>query len=187
MEKQELTDEQLMEAIAGGERSALAELVRRHQDKALVLAFRTLGRWNLAEDVAQNAFLRIYQAAPRYQPEAKFSTWFYRIVVNLCLDEKRREKKARTGSDTIFDQITSTAESNPEIVQRAQETKQAVWKALARLNERERMAVVLHRFEGFSHQQIAELTQWSPSAVESLIVRGYQKLRKLLSEYRENP
>lgn len=187
MEKQALTDEQLMEAIAGKDRYALAELVRRHQDKALGLAFRTLGRWDLAEDVAQNAFLRVYQAAPRYQPEAKFSSWFYRIVVNLCLDEKRREKKARTGSDTIFDQITSTAESNPEIVQRAQETKKAVWKALGRLNERERMAVVLHRFEGFSHQQIAELTQWSPSAVESLIVRGYQKLRKLLSEYRENP
>jgi RNA polymerase sigma-70 factor, ECF subfamily len=187
MENQELTDEQLMEAIAGKDRYALAELVRRHQDKAIALAYRTLGRWELAEDVSQDAFLRVYHAAPRYKPEAKFSTWFYRIVVNLCLDEKRREKKTRAGTDTIFDQVMSSSASNPEIIERNQETKQAVWKALGRLNERERMAVVLHRFEGFSHLQIAELTQWSPSAVESLIVRGYQKLRKLLSEYRENP
>ena len=93
MEKQALTDEQLMEAIAGKDRYALAELVRRHQDKALGLAFRTLGRWDLAEDVAQNAFLRVYQAAPRYQPEAKFSSWFYRIVVNLCLDENGGKRK----------------------------------------------------------------------------------------------
>ena len=183
MAKKPLTDEQLMKAIAGDDRSALAELVRRHQDKAVALAYRTLGRWDLAEDVSQDAFLRVYQAAPRYKPEAKFSTWFYRIVVNLCLDEIRREKKTRAGTDTLFNQITSSSDNSPEAVQQVQETKQAVWKALGRLKERERLAVVLHRFEGFSHQQVAELTGWSPSAVESLIVRAYQKLRKELAGF----
>lgn len=186
MTTQALTDEQLMAAIAGDDRSALAELVRRYQDKAIALAFRTLGRWDVAEDVSQDAFLRIYQAAPRYKPEAKFSTWFYRIVVNLCLDEKRREKRAFTDSAAVLSQFSAHSDTNPEEIQQKQEQKQAVWQALGRLHERERMAVVLHRFEGFSHQQVGELTGWSASAVESLLVRGYQKLRKELADFKEN-
>ncbi len=186
MDTQALTDEQLMKAIAGDDRSALAELVRRYQDKAIALAFRTLGRRDVAEDVSQEAFLRIYRAAPRYKPEAKFSTWFYRIVVNLCLDETRREKRTFTDSDGVLSHFSATSDTNPEEIHQKQEKKQAVWQALGRLSERERMAVVLHRFEGFSHQQTAELTGWSPSAVESLLVRAYQKLRQELAHFKEN-
>ena len=83
-----LTDEQLMLGIAKGGMDELGELVQRHQDKALSLAYRTLGHWELAEDISQEAFLRVYYSAERYRPEAKFTTWFYRIIINLCLDAR---------------------------------------------------------------------------------------------------
>ena len=84
------SDEKLMGSIASGDMSALGELARRYQGQVLALAYRILGRWDLAEDVGQETFLRVYKAANRYKARAKFTTWVYRIVVNLCIDEQRK-------------------------------------------------------------------------------------------------
>ena len=86
MNLKSVTDEHLMAAIAQGGKAEFGELVTRHQEKAFALALRTLGQWDLAEDISQEAFLRVYHSAKRYRPKAKFTTWLYRIVVNLCLD-----------------------------------------------------------------------------------------------------
>jgi len=183
MDFESVTDEQLMLGIANGGMDELGELVHRHQDKALSLAYRTLEHWELAEDISQEAFLRVYHSANRYRPEAKFTTWFYRIVINLCLDEKRRAKRSAVGLSDFSSQFESHRENNPLATQMINEKKHIVWKALEKLNKRERMAVVLHKFHGMSHVDVANVTGWSQSAVESLLVRSYQKLRKELKEF----
>ena len=186
MESDRLTDAQLMEALAGGDISGLGHLVQRHQDKALALAYRTLGNWDQAEDIVQEAFLRVHKAARRYRPEAKFTTWFYRIVVNLCLDEKRRSRRTGLNIADLPEQQSTDRGDDPSAVLEQNERARKVQQALARLNKRQRMTVVLHRFQGMSHQQIAEVTGWSKSAVESLLVRAYQNLRRDLADLQED-
>ncbi|GAG33829.1 unnamed protein product, partial [marine sediment metagenome] len=87
-------DVELMEAIAQGDLHELGQLYLRHKDKVVALAFRILGHWDRAEDISQEAFLRVYKAAGRYKPDAEFTTWLYKIVVNLCIDERRRIRKS---------------------------------------------------------------------------------------------
>jgi len=173
------TDEELVLEIGRGRMPCLAELVKRHQQRALHVAYRTLNDWQLAEDVVQEGFLRVHRAAHRYTPEAKFSTWFYRIIVNLCMDQLRRhQRQSNLAVDTQVQ--TSCSDENPVHRQEVQELRQAVKRAVDRLNERERMAVVLHRFEGLPHGHIADIMETSAAAVESLLVRAYRKLRREL-------
>jgi len=176
------SDEQLVQAIGRGQTLALAELIQRHQRRALHLAYRSVGDWHLAEDVVQEAFLRVNRAAPRYKPEAQFSTWFHRIVVNLCMDELRRvRRQAKASVESLIPDDAST--DRPDHAQEVAELQQAVHRALSHLNERERIAVILHRFEGQSHEQIADVMEASVAAVESLLVRAYRKLRQQLATF----
>ncbi len=154
---------------------ALAELVCRHQSKVLGLAYRMLGRWDLAEDVAQEAFLRVHRAAGRYKPRARFTTWLYQIVVNLCLDARRRMRQAP--APLPAESLISRGSSGLDVLE-VQERAEIVRKAVADLPERQRVVLVLHRYEDLSHKEIAEVTGWSESAVESLLVRAYANLRK---------
>jgi RNA polymerase sigma-70 factor (ECF subfamily) len=141
-----------------------------------------VGDWHLSEDVVQEAFLRVNRAAPKYAPDAKFSTWFYRIVVNLCMDELRKvQRRSRATAQAVEEE--RPLRDNPLHAQEVAELQQAVQRALDQLNERERLAVLLHRFEGQSHDQIAEIMEASLPAVESLLVRAYRKLRKHLAHF----
>lgn len=173
------TDEELMFKLGRRDMSALGELARRHQQRILQLAFRTLGKWDAAEDVAQETFLRVYGAAKDYKPQAMFTTWLYRIVVNLCLDEKR--KRARNG--TSLDDMTVEVRAEPDCnLTERKELSQLVQAAIAELPERQRITLVLHRYDGLSHAQIAQVTGWTASAVESLLVRAYGNLREKLGK-----
>ncbi len=107
------SDSELMARLSGGDVSAIGELAHRHQHRVLELAFRTLGHWDLAEDVAQEAFLRVYRAAKTYQPQAEFTTWLYRIVVNLCLDEQRRRAKSATPLEAVAPEALPVSQANP--------------------------------------------------------------------------
>lgn len=170
-------DVSLMADLAAGRIGALDELVRRHQEKVLALAFRTLGDPEAAQDVAQEAFIKVLRSARRYQPTAKFTTWLYRIAVNCCLDLMRR----RRPSVNIDDVAAPVAqESAPGDAIQA-ETALAVRRAVEALPERQRLVIVLHRFGGLSHREVAQATGWSNSAVESLLTRAYVTLRQRLS------
>ena len=181
----ELTDEELVVQLGRGRMPMLAVLVRRHQQRALRLAYRSLGDWHLAEDVVQESFLRVNRAARKYRPDAKFGTWFYRIVVNLCMDELRKHHRRTEASANVAAEATGATDS-PNHQEESTELRRAVHQALDKLNERERLAVVLHRFEGQSHRQIAEIMETSASAIESLLVRAYRKLRQELAPYADN-
>lgn len=174
-------DAACMLRLAKGDMQALAPLMQRHQRKVMALAWRMLRRDDLAEDVAQDVFLRVAKSAGRYRPEAKFTTWLYRITSNRCLDELRRKRR---GTISLDDAPPPTAERNQDDLERRERTAR-VRRAIDALPDRQKLAVVLHRYETLSHRDIAEVTGWSPKAVESLLVRAYDKLRDALADLRE--
>ncbi len=171
------SDEQLVERLAAGDRAALTELVRRHQATALRVAYHTLGHRAQAEDIAQEAFLRIWRGAGDYRAQASFRSWFYRIIVNLCLDTKRRRS---AGSIEGLD-ITDHRQTQPQSVLMNSERRESVRRVVAGLADRQRLALVLHKYGDMSIQQVQEATGWTDSAVESLLVRAYATLRRELA------
>ena len=178
-----INETEIMKRLASGEMEALSEIVKKYQDKVLSLAYRFLNDWSKAEDIAQETFIRIYKAAGTYKPQARFNTWLYRIVVNLCMDEQRKQSKAPISIEEIANNKASGSESNS--LER-KETIELVKKAIDELPERQKLAVILHRYESLSYDQICEVTQWSKSAVESLLVRAYANLRERLKKIENN-
>ena len=170
------SDEALMARVARGDEPAYRLLTRRHLPAMLGLARRILGNAADAEDVAQEAMLRVWTHAPRWQPLAAFRTWLTRVVVNLCLDRKRR--RPWVGLDAageIADPapgVTETAEQN--------ERERLLAAAIAELPARQRTAIVLTYSEGMSNAQVADMLDTSVSAVETLLVRAKQNLRARL-------
>jgi RNA polymerase sigma-70 factor (ECF subfamily) len=180
LSEQSVSDEALMSALAAGDMAALGCLVRRHQDRVVRLARRITGDAELADDIAQESFLRVHRAAKRYRPSARFTTWLHRIVVNLCWDLRRRWRPAATEpGDRPDDRRREPSEG---LVR--SELRTAVRRAVDALPPRQRVAVVLHRFEGCSMRDTAAITGWSESAVESCLVRAYRQLRARLAEFR---
>ncbi len=168
-----------MAGVCRGDKAALEGLLQRHQARVRSMAYRLLGDWHLAEDVAQETFVRLYRAACTYKPQAKFTTWLYRIVYNLAVDQQRRRANAPVSLDAAQEEPEDPSGSRPvELEQR--ELAEQVQRAIARLPERQRRVLLLHRYEDLSHGDIAQVTGWSPSAVESLLVRAYTRLREEL-------
>ncbi len=170
------SDEALMARIAKGDEPAFRTLSRRHLPAVVAIARRILGNAADAEDVAQEAMLRVWTYAPRWQPLALFRTWLTRVVVNLCLDRKRR---ARWVDLEAAGDIVDPAPGTTERAER-EEREKMVASAIAKLPERQRAAIVLTYSEGMSNAQVAEALGTSVSAVETLLVRGKQNLRRAL-------
>jgi RNA polymerase sigma-70 factor (ECF subfamily) len=172
------SDEVLMARVARGDEPAYRTLSRRHLPAMVGLARRILGNAADAEDVAQEAMLRVWTHAPRWQPLAAFRTWLTRVVVNLCLDRKRRAQwVALEAAGEIVDPA-------PGAVEKAEQDERArlLSAAIAGLPARQRTAIMLTYSEGMTNAQVAEVLDTSVSAVETLLVRGKQNLRARLSE-----
>lgn len=176
------SDVDLMTRLGAGEIAALGLLAERHQGHVVSLAYRLLGDWHRAEDVAQETFLRVHQAARHYRPQARFTTWLYRIVYNLSIDEQR--KAASRPASRAVPQAGVEGASASDAAERT-ELARLVRQAVSDLPERQRRAVILHRYEGLSHDEITTVTGWSRSAVESLLVRAYENLRKSLASHQD--
>jgi RNA polymerase sigma-70 factor, ECF subfamily len=172
----ELSDAEFMRQLASGRMSGLDALVRRHQHRVQALAYRLCSDRQAAEDLAQEAFLRVFRAARRYEPKAAFSTWLHTIVVHLYFDWLKRRRP------TVQLMAESRTSDGCEVGGRllGQERDEAVRQEIAALPERQRVALVLHCYEDLSHAEIAGVTGWSQSAVESLLVRAYKNLRDKL-------
>lgn len=176
-------DAELMARLARGDTTALGELAERHRGRILSLSYRLLGDWHQAEDVTQDALLRLRQAAGSYAPRAKFTTWLYRIVYNLSVDQGRKTARDRVLPDAArMEGAGAAASDSAERSERARLVREAV----SELSERQRRVVILHRYEGLSHAEISEVTGWSQSAVESLLVRAYGHLRKKLRKLEDS-
>ena len=170
------TDEALMARIARGDERAFRTLAGRHLPAMLGLARRILGNPTDAEDVAQEAMLRVWTHASRWQPVAQLRTWLTRVVVNLCLDRKRRAPwVALDAAGEIVDPALDAGEQTER-----DERDRLVAGAIAELPARQRAAIVLTYGDGMSNAQVAEILGTSVSAVETLLVRGKQNLRRAL-------
>ncbi len=172
------TDEALVAQVAGGDRRAYGLLVDRHLGRTVTIARRILNNQADAEDVAQEAFLRLWRHADRFDPgAARFGTWFYRITTNLCLDRTRRTPMAALEvagdpADPAMDQERSLSD---------QRTRQAVAAAVADLPDRLRAAVTLTYDGGLSNAEAARALDVSVKALESLLVRARRALREKLA------
>lgn len=172
------SDEALMAEVARGDERAYHRLTRRHLPAMLGLARRILGSTADAEDVVQEAMLRVWIHAPRWQPLAAFRTWLTRVVVNLCLDRKRRAGwVALEAAGEIVDPAPGAGEQAE-----VDERERLLAMAVAELPDRQRAAIVLTYSEGMSNAQVAEVLGTTVSAVETLLVRGKQNLRRALRD-----
>ncbi|HET7910917.1 MAG TPA: RNA polymerase sigma factor [Pseudolabrys sp.] len=170
------SDEALMARVARGDERAFQLLARRHVPAMLGIARRILGNAAEAEDVAQEALMRVWTHAPRWQPLALFRTWLTRVVVNLCLDRKRRAPwvELEAAGDIVDPSPGATEKVETE------ERERMVAAAIDRLPARQRSAIMLTYGEGMSNAEVAEILETSVSAVETLLVRGKQNLRRAL-------
>ena len=172
------TDETLMGRIAGGDRGAFHLLARRHLPRFLRVATRILGNASEAEDVAQETFLRVWSHADRWDGgKAKVTTWMHRIVVNLCIDRRR---KAR---NVPLDEAGDPADPTPGAADDVWRTQMAglVNRAIGELPERQRSALVLCYYEEMSNVEAAQALSVSVSALESLLVRARRTVRDRLT------
>jgi len=183
-------DAELMLRVQQGDESAFAALVEKYQRPMMNFMYRMVLNAAEAEDLTQEAFLRAYRAAPRYRPEARLSTWLFRIAINLALKKLRagRLKRALSlnqvfGAGHRSSEPAAAAEFQPDVQLEQREMLQALETALHELPERQRIAVTLQRFEGFSYHEIAETMGCSVGSVESLLGRAKSKLRDSLAPY----
>ena len=172
------SDEALMARIAGGDQRAFRTLAGRHVPAMLGVARRVLGNGADAEDVVQEAMLRVWTHAPRWQPLALFRTWLTRIVVNLCLDRKRRAPWVELEA---AGELADPAPGAAEMAER-DERDRLVAAAIDTLPARQRTAIALTYGDGMSNAEVAAVLDTSVSAVETLLVRGKQNLRQALGD-----
>ncbi|WP_126974559.1 RNA polymerase sigma factor [Frigidibacter oleivorans] len=179
----EVSDDALLLAYAAGDRAAARELTLRCAPVALRVAQRMLRDPAEAEDVAQEAMLRLWRIAPEWRPgEAKISTWLYRVTSNLCTDRLRR-----AGRGMPLEAIDEPADDRPAAVAGMIEADraEALRQALADLPDRQRQAVVLRHLEGLANPEIAAIMDVGVEAVESLTARGKRALVRALAGRRE--
>jgi RNA polymerase sigma-70 factor (ECF subfamily) len=170
-------DETLMGLVAGGDHGAFRQLVDRHVDRAVALAQRIVGSRAEAEEVVQEAFLRVWTTAPRWNPEgAMFRTWFSRVLTNLCIDRRRRPRHA------ALDETHDPPDERPNAAESlaADEEAGRVRAAMARLPDRQRAALALCYFDEMGNQEAATALGVTVGALESLLVRGRKALKDAL-------
>ena len=176
------SDEMLMAAIAAGDQLAFARLVERHLARTVGLATRLMGSRADGEEIAQEAFTRVWSHAARWRPlgaggNARFTTWLYRIVVNLAIDRKRRPVHA--AMDDVDEPVDEADDGFVRIHRR--QISDAVTVAMMQLPERQRAALALCFFEGMSNIEAGVIMSLSVGAVESLLVRARRSLRQGLA------
>jgi len=166
-------DHALMLRIAGADMLAYRELVDRHLDRSVRVAERMLGNRQDAEDIVQEVCLKVWKEAPRWRPQAKFSTWLYRVLVNACIDWRR---KVVPFVDTDMDGIEDGRCGDDERLIE-QEDSRRVRDALQTLPARQRAAVVLSYYEELTNQQAADVLGLTLGAFQQLLFRAKQKLK----------
>jgi RNA polymerase sigma-70 factor, ECF subfamily len=181
------TDEELVARSIGGDAESFNELILRWERPIYALAYRTIGREEDARDVCQETFLRAFRALPGFRGQAKFSSWLYRIALNLCRDWIRRERRARVvqAPDNVdlveLAASVEPSESIEELVTR-KDLARAVERAMATLPEEQRTAIVLKEYHGLTFQEIADLVGCPLSTVKTRLYQGLTVLRRELAK-----
>lgn len=185
------SDFELMARIASGDDGAFAALFERHYQRVLNIVYRFLGSESEAEDIAQDAFMRIYKAAARYEPTAQFTTWLYQIVANLCLNVRRKRGRSKlklVGGEERDDPLNLAPDERAlEGADAAliSEDARLVREALQEIPENQRLALILMHFEQQSQAEIADALGITPNAAKQLCHRARASLRERLEKRME--
>jgi RNA polymerase sigma-70 factor (ECF subfamily) len=186
-------DVQLMLKAASGDSAAFEQLVVRYQDRLVGFFFHLVHDRTVAEDLAQEAFLRVYRSKDRYEPTARFSTWLFRIAHNLASNQKRGAARRReiplafrSDAHNLQPEEQILAEKSALMPTRqldSRELRDVVRNAIEDLSERQRTAVLLHKFEEMSYEEIGEVMGLGTVAVKSLLSRARSKLKEALERF----
>ena len=181
------TDEELVARAQGGDIESFNQLIVRWERPIYALAYRVIGREEDARDVCQDAFLRAYRALPGFKGQAKFSSWLYRIALNLCRDWIRRQRRApvsqlpEDADATELAAETGPVESIEELVAR-RELSAIVEAAMSELSEEQRTAIILKEYHGMTFQEIADMQGCPLSTVKTRLYQGLSLLRRRLEQ-----
>ncbi len=186
----DIKDTQLMQKFSDGDDTAFTELMERNFQRVVRIIQRFIIHTQDAEDLAQEVFLRIYNARNRYVPTAQFDTWLYHIITNLCLnhirDSKRRHAQPLSYNDSDMNLpqggIYDKKEDSPSRILAKQEICEKVKSALLALPPNQRLAVILSKYEGLSYQEISQVMEISLEATKSLLNRAKVNLKELLTK-----
>ena len=188
-----VTDEELVARSIAGDTQSFDQLILRWERPIYALAYRQIGREEDARDIVQDAFLRAFRALPGFKGEAKFSSWLYRITLNLCRDFMRRARRAPfaptpEGRDVedMASAERSTAESIEDVLTR-QDLSRHVARAMGTLPEEQRSAILLKEYHGLTFQEIAELQGCPLSTVKTRLYQGLTMLRRELDRRGTGP
>jgi RNA polymerase sigma-70 factor (ECF subfamily) len=181
------TDEELVARAQGGDVESFNQLIVRWERPIYALAYRVIGKEDDARDVCQDAFLRAYRALPGFKGQAKFSSWLYRIALNLCRDWIRRQRRApisQLPEDSEVADLAAEAgpvESIEDLVAR-RELSAIVGEAMSELSEEQRTAIILKEYHGMTFQEIADMQGCPLSTVKTRLYQGLSLLRRRLEQ-----
>lgn len=183
----EAGDAELMRLAGEGDQRAFGVLVERHQMLVIGMVGRMLGAGEGAEDIAQQVFVRAWRSAPRYRPEAKFTTWLLTIARNLVFNEIKRRGRVKWASMEYADGTpreivdSSTQDGLGALAER--EVQEAIARAIEALPEMQRLALILRRYEDLSYEEIAAVLGTTLPSVKSLIFRAREELKTVLKPF----
>ena len=187
-----LTDADIMLRVKAGDESAFQYLVEKYRRPMVSFMYRMAHNAAAAEDLAQEVFLRVYRSRTGYEASAKFTTWLYRIATNLAVNHARDTRNERPERTVSLDEPDSETGMTPDVPDASlsaeemilrRERLAAIRQRVQALPERQRMAVVMHKYQHMDYKQIGEVLKLSESATKSLLFRAYETLREQLKEF----
>lgn len=187
----ELADDKLVRLAQRGDMLAFEELVGRHRDKIYARAFSMMRNEDEAVDLSQEAWVKGWQRLKQFQGESSFVTWMTRIVINLCLDQLRKQKRHRSESIELMEEESGGVERqmpvvtvNPTEGLERSELRQRIDKALSQLSVEHRTVLILHEFEELEYKEIAKRMQCSIGTVMSRLFYARRKMANLMASYK---
>jgi RNA polymerase sigma-70 factor (ECF subfamily) len=185
-------DSQIMLRVKAGDEQAYGYLLNKYQRPIMHFLFRMVHDRAVAEELAQEVFLRVYRSRETYRAEARFTTWLYRIATNLGVNHARDSKYELAASNVYLDQPDSETGTKPDVADQTPSAEQnilrnermlAIRAHVDALPERQRIAVLMHKYQNLDYKQIGKVLKLSESATKSLLFRAYQTLREKLQEF----
>jgi len=188
----ESSDAAVMLRVAAGDEAGFNYLVGKYHRAMISFLFRMVHNQAVAEELAQEVFLRVYRSRESYRAEAKFTTWLYRIATNLAVNHARDTRHERSALTIYLDAPDEESGTTPDVADDAPSVEQSILRDermaairahVMALPERQRMAVLMHKYQGMDYRQIGDVLKLSESATKSLLFRAYQTLRDKLKEF----
>ncbi len=187
-----MSDAEIMLRVREGDDSGFNLLIQKYHKPIVHFMFRMVHNQAVAEELAQEVFLRVYRSRQTYRAEARFTTWLYRIATNLGVNHARDTKHERSAQNVYLDQPDPETGTTPDVADMTASVEQemvrdermrAIRQHVMALPERQRTAVLMHKYQGLDYKQIGEVLKLSESATKSLLFRAYQTLRERLKDF----